>query len=1305
MSEYYKGFDPPAHNHGDGPIQSYPINQDGCCGHGHGHDHMPPPPPPPCTPLPPPIPPVRYVPGMDVQEQLSNMAQNVNVAIDRWNQIQAQCYKALNDVVGACVSNDVYYEPDEVKYTECYDPDSDSNYQLIEMKPCDKAGRPIRMMLYTAYGAGNPGSAGQNMSDASFVTSANAIITARMTPWSGLCIVNGNPVVSELAIPDSWYAGWNDNGKLLIIPNENATIEYTRKRRIDSLIGPIIPAVFEGEVSAQVKTLPATPAAIQAIGFKAVNGHKVMFSCGMEDNLGMSALRVAEIMKSMGCTDAVITCYQTSYDAPDIGGIAVVEEGVIKLTREVQEYNSVTSDRGLNVTAADDNQPSVLGKTGNMMYIGRLADVPLEYQIPQNAAFWIVSKRPGPGWNNRFTAEIADLAQTTGSIHNQLGSIDGKLNLDAEKLLDLQSRTSKLEANDTVQDTAIAQIRTDIASIDTDVKNLQDGLTQAEADIKTNAAAIAALDTRVTAAEGDIDSLETRMDKAETDITTNATDIAALDTRLTTAEGQITDLETRMDTAEGDIKQAETDIDSLETRMDTAEGNITTAQADIKALQKEVSDNSGDITSLQNDLDTEIAARQKGDKQLADALSDETQARTLADTNLKNAIEAEITARETADTALKASLSALEEKHDRELKKEVNDREVADENLQEQIDELSGKVNFTAGPGISKTTKLGGVQEIAVKTGSGLRFDSLGRVAVDTGKGLGVVGGKIVPMLSDDFTINEKGEIEMVCNCNSGDTKPEAGVGLSYSAEPETGKVVLNVDPPKDGQIGGVKAGANITITPDGVISAAGGEGTPYTLPEATTTTLGGIIVGDNLSVDDNGKVSAPAPYTLPVGSADTLGGFKVGSGLSVDANGVLSNTGGGTGSGDVVGAGEGIEVTRADGLTTVALDEDTLAALAQVGDNKAAIDAFNTDLGKKVDNTTYTADKAAMQADITKAAADAASAQSQVAQVSAELETISDGVAEAKSTAVAAQTAANTAQSTAEAANTVAANAKESADAKLPLTGGTINGYVKLNGYSTIIYTDNSKDYAQIIGRPVTGDMAIANMEGKVTNLAVAYPRNLDDAATKQYVDETALQKTGGTLSGPITITGNGQINMTDKSVVFTDFNGETVQITRSNARPGEIAITKPSGYANIGIADPTDPSQAATKRYVDAAITAARTRSVSNEMGVNIERAFPTYTADNSIGAEVAGTLYCATLDGAYIDEISSRLVVTAKNGDIPIGVTKLNVEFSNPDISFNHQCFTMEGEPIGWCAYDKSNNTLTITLQKAASSIRIM
>ena len=117
-----------------------------------------------------------------------------------------------------------------------------------------------------------------------------------------------------------------------------------------------------------------------------------------------------------------------------------------------------------------------------------------------------------------------------------------------------------------------------------------------------------------------------------------------------------------------------------------------------------------------------------------------------------------------------------------------------------------------------------------------------------------------------------------------------------------------------------------------GMDSDGGGGGGSYTLPIASDTTLGGVKVGDRLSINSStgvlsasdqstpiattetaGKVKPDGTsvtitsdgtitavgggsYTLPIASDTTLGGVKVGTGLAIDStSGVLSATGGGS--------------------------------------------------------------------------------------------------------------------------------------------------------------------------------------------------------------------------------------------------------------------------------------------------------------------------------------------------------------------------------------------------------------------------
>lgn len=98
-------------------------------------------------------------------------------------------------------------------------------------------------------------------------------------------------------------------------------------------------------------------------------------------------------------------------------------------------------------------------------------------------------------------------------------------------------------------------------------------------------------------------------------------------------------------------------------------------------------------------------------------------------------------------------------------------------------------------------------------------------------------------------------------------------------------------------ELGGVKVGEGLSIDNNGVLSADGTD--PYVLPTASADELGGVKVGEGLSIDENGVLSAEGsePYVLPTASSEVLGGVKVGEGLSIDGSGVLSANGGGSSS------------------------------------------------------------------------------------------------------------------------------------------------------------------------------------------------------------------------------------------------------------------------------------------------------------------------------------------------------------------------------------------------------------------------
>lgn len=122
-----------------------------------------------------------------------------------------------------------------------------------------------------------------------------------------------------------------------------------------------------------------------------------------------------------------------------------------------------------------------------------------------------------------------------------------------------------------------------------------------------------------------------------------------------------------------------------------------------------------------------------------------------------------------------------------------------------------------------------------------------GKVDVVSGKGLS----------TNDYTTTEKNKL----------------AGLSNYSLPTASSTVL----------GGVKVGTNLSIA-EGVLSAK-----DTTYGNASSSTAGLMSGTDKAKLD--GIASGANNYSLPTASSSVLGGVKVGSNLSINSSGVLSAT------------------------------------------------------------------------------------------------------------------------------------------------------------------------------------------------------------------------------------------------------------------------------------------------------------------------------------------------------------------------------------------------------------------------------
>lgn len=486
--------------------------------------------PPPCEPefcaipVPPPIMPVvpPPVPGFNPQAQMGAVIEKTNECIHRWNYIQANCFKALNDCVGAAKTSPVYYDDSEVHLEQGYSSDDSAVYHIVRVQKFDKAGCPIRMKLGLAYDNSTNSNVRQSMHDYSFVKSANVIMTAvnpAQEGWNGPAMWRGMAIAGT-PNTEGYIAGFNALGTLKVYKGNVETTNLCQDKIVD-MIGAVTPIILDGEITEQAKAL-TTKKAITAIGYNSGCGQTILFNVGITENPGMQGITVATILKEMGCNTAVITAMQDATDEPSIG----------------------------------------------MEYLGRWTDAPAKYNEPQNVAFWYVSKRPECGFKNDFETEIANLVQSTGYCANGITELRDKVE-NAQETAD--------KALSLAQDNAdkIATIQGQITEIYSKIDALNTRLTKVEGDITTIKGQIDTINQQITTINQAISSIREEISNITEQIAGITSSITNLTNRVQTVEGKVTTIEGNISDIQGDITNIEGDITNINNALDDIKGGTT----------------------------------------------------------------------------------------------------------------------------------------------------------------------------------------------------------------------------------------------------------------------------------------------------------------------------------------------------------------------------------------------------------------------------------------------------------------------------------------------------------------------------------------------------------------------------------------------------------------------------------------------------------------------------------------------------------------------------------------------------------
>lgn len=964
-------------------------------------EHCDPCKPGPCgTPVPPPVRPVVNIPGPNLQAQMCEMAGRVNECILRWNQIQRNCYEALDRVVGAAVSNDVYYDRDEVGMESGYSENDSCPYHVINVKCVDKCGKPIFIKLMPAFGNTTNSGVVQSIQDVSFVTNANAIISATTdAPWKGVARYMGAPMAST---PEGgiFCGGFNRHGALKIFGGDTDEDTLCQNQVVD-LIGSVIPIILDGEITEQAKGM-TTKQAICAVGYKSCNGDKVFFNCGKQDVQGMQGITVANILKGMGCTTAVITA-----------------------------------------TAG-----------GGMEYLGSLTSSPDNWQMPKNSAYWVVSKRPFEGWCNQFESSIAQLVQRVGGLKTDIDFI----NHEVDEVSEVANKAWEL-AQKNADD--IVEIRADIERIDGEITALEERITTAENDIKALDAALK-------------QEIQDRKDA----------DAAEAQVRQEADEA----LGKRIDKEIADREAAD---EQLNTAIETEKAERTAADAVLQGnINQEAIDRANADLKIEQNLNKEIVNRTEADQLLQDQIN----GLTTGDVPLPYVKKAGDTM--TGDLQMEGS--AVVKLVDGKTVKGAFYRDnedvcVKSENGNVRI--LGAATLLTTADNGAGQLKIGAITIQQHMSGDVPHLDI--NVGTDAGAVYvnrnGVDGGTGELWVTEIHAPNEL-RLAPGTNVNAMDHRI-TGVADPVDDGDAVNKKYLDSRGPEytlpvasATTLGGVKVGANLTITPEGVLNATGGGGgggTEYVAGE-------GIVISGNTISTDPDKVPTKEELNgyLPLAGGTMTGNIKF------------------KGDAEYIGA----AVNDADHSIVIGSQgEGAIMGSVSAGHSAADVDAALTaNLNSKV---------ARVKAERTTAGGSSVAIEAQ--------DPDSENTVSVKVGAKAADVTGGTLSVYREANS----NKVDVGNAQLKIGGGYISG--DDNGIK--VFSPDSAGGGSFSGVVFNGPEKVITANGFSVQTNVA-PTNDNDLANKKYVDSKVgggdfLPLSGGTMGGDINM-GRNDITGVDNIV-----------------------------------------------------------------------------------------------------------------------------------------------------------------------------
>ena len=634
MHDHHKPFPPPP-PYGPHPPQPLPPDYP----HFIPGDYCRPP-----VPAMPPVPSV--VEGESLYEAVNNCIDRVNVCMDTYNSVMAECYKTLHNLQRAAEENGAYYGPADVWTEEGYDADSSAKYFIIHKRHVDRRGQPIFMELGLAYDNATNSKIEQSIFSASKVKYADKIVVAQPKTekgWYGKAIWHGAPIQADPAA-NLWTVGFTKGGFMRVYSNGTG-VDTMLADTVFNAMGCSGVLIQDGALTSEMyyNQIPDYNKQTSRVimGQNIATGEVMILVTGHENDVnakGMTSIAAANILLQRGATIAVELCEGESAAACDKGQLMFTPETKTVPTAYCFWY---ITRRRFYKNDYERELAELMQNYGQCIWEGYLngekiqdiaADLAAEIDRAQNAennldaaikAETARAQAAESQLDTKIEAETSRAEAAEKALDDKITAeterataeearLDAKIDAETERATgveaDLQQQITAEVTRAKAREDKIASDLADEVNRATLEENRLNGLITTETQRAKDAEAVLQtnIDNEQQAREDADTALGGRIDALSSDVTQQITDFK-------------TEVNGKLDSMESTISQMQTTVENLGTQVDNLSQNVTNLSGAVSTMQNTVNTLQQNFTSLTEavaGINDELDKIQSGDLDL-----------------------------------------------------------------------------------------------------------------------------------------------------------------------------------------------------------------------------------------------------------------------------------------------------------------------------------------------------------------------------------------------------------------------------------------------------------------------------------------------------------------------------------------------------------------------------------------------------------------------------------------------------------------------------------------------------------------